>query len=166
MKSCWDASEAPNWTGYEHSWRQQCSKYSPEVVGTWAAELVRQSRSTHARRIWIQLKGGASITSEVVWTCCRTSCVVLPQLSSAFFRLFVGLFVTANAVIDVTVRKMINNIAPLHTFQIKKNYPNPCSQSWNIQRITCGFFEWLQKPRNGLPGLCDQLVAQSFRPNK
>jgi hypothetical protein len=47
--------------------------------------------------------------------------VVLSQLSSAFFRLFFGLFVTENAVIDVTVREMVNNIAPLHTFQINKN---------------------------------------------
>jgi hypothetical protein len=46
--------------------------------------------------------------------------VVLPQLSSTFFRLFFGLFVTENAVIDVTVQEMINNIATLHTFQIKK----------------------------------------------
>jgi hypothetical protein len=52
--------------------------------------------------------------------------VVLPQLSSAFFS---GFFITENAVIDVTVREMVNNIAPLHTFQIKKNYPNTCSQS-------------------------------------
>jgi hypothetical protein len=46
--------------------------------------------------------------------------LVLPQLSSAFFRLFCGFFVTANAVIDVTVRKMVTNIPPLYTFQIKK----------------------------------------------
>jgi hypothetical protein len=38
-------------------------------------------------------------------------------------------FVTENAVIDVTVWEMVNNIAPLHTFQIKKKYPNTCSQS-------------------------------------
>jgi len=29
---------------------------------------------------------------------------------------FFGLFVTENAVIDVTVQEMINNIAPFHTF--------------------------------------------------
>jgi hypothetical protein len=46
--------------------------------------------------------------------------VVLPQLSSAFFRLFCGFFVTENAVIDVTVQEMVTNIATLHTFQIKK----------------------------------------------
>ena len=78
----------------------------------------------------------------------RFSGLVLPQLSSALFRLFCGFFVTENAVIDVTVWEMVTNIAPLYTFQIKKNYPNTCSQSWNIQRITCCFFEWLQKSRN------------------
>jgi plasmid rolling circle replication initiator protein Rep len=31
-----------------------------------------------------------------------------------------GFFITENAVIDVTVREMVNNIAPLYTFQIKK----------------------------------------------
>jgi hypothetical protein len=46
--------------------------------------------------------------------------LVLPQLSSAFFRLFCGFFVTENAVIDVMMRKKLTNIAPLHTFQIKK----------------------------------------------
>ena len=46
--------------------------------------------------------------------------VVLPQLSLGFFSAFLWLFVTGNAVIDVTVRKMVTNIAPLHTFQIKK----------------------------------------------
>jgi hypothetical protein len=46
--------------------------------------------------------------------------LVLPQLSSAFFRLSFSLFVTENAVIDVTMREMVNNIAPLYTFQIKK----------------------------------------------
>jgi hypothetical protein len=40
------------------------------------------------------------------------------ELPSAFFRLFFGFFVTENAVIDVTMREMVNNIAPLHTFQI------------------------------------------------
>ena len=55
--------------------------------------------------------------------------VVLPQLSSAFFWLFCGFFVTENVVIDVTVREMVANMAPLYTFQIKKNYPNTCSQS-------------------------------------
>ena len=44
--------------------------------------------------------------------------IVLPQSGSAFFRLFCGFFVTENAVIDVTVREMVTNIAPLHTFQI------------------------------------------------
>jgi hypothetical protein len=36
----------------------------------------------------------------------------------------------------------------------------------NTQRITCGFVEWLQKLHNSLPGLCDQIVAQFFQPNK
>src|SRR5882762_5257277 len=39
--------------------------------------------------------------------------VVLPQLSSA--QLFFSFFVTENAVIDVTVREMVTNIASLHT---------------------------------------------------
>ena len=46
--------------------------------------------------------------------------VVLPQLSSPFFQLFCGFFVTENAVINVTVQEMVTNVAPLHTFQIKK----------------------------------------------
>ena len=45
---------------------------------------------------------------------------MLPQLSWAFFRLFCGFFVMENVVIDVTVREMVTNIAPLYTFQIKK----------------------------------------------
>jgi hypothetical protein len=49
-----------------------------------------------------------------------TMLLVLPWLSSAFFRLFCGFFVTANAVIDVTVRKMVTNIPPLHIFQKEK----------------------------------------------
>ena len=55
--------------------------------------------------------------------------LVLPQLSSAFFQLFCSFFVTENVAINVMVQKMVTNIAPLHTFQIKKNYPNTCSQS-------------------------------------
>jgi hypothetical protein len=51
----------------------------------------------------------------------KQSEIVLPQLSSAVFRLFCSFFVTANAVIDVTVQKTVTNIPPLHTFQIKKN---------------------------------------------
>jgi hypothetical protein len=54
------------------------------------------------------------------------SAVLLPS-SVASAQL--SFFVTENAVIDVTVRKMVTNIAPLHIFQIKKNYPNTCSQS-------------------------------------
>ena len=51
------------------------------------------------------------------------------SVASAQLSFFFSFFVTENAVIDVTVREMVTNIAPLHTFQIKKNYPNTCSQS-------------------------------------
>jgi hypothetical protein len=44
--------------------------------------------------------------------------LVLPQFGSVFFWLFFGFFVTENAVIDITIHKMVTNIAPLHTFQI------------------------------------------------
>jgi hypothetical protein len=46
-----------------------------------------------------------------------------------FFWFFIGFFVTDNAVIDITMQEMVTNIAPLHTLQIKKKYPNTCSQS-------------------------------------
>jgi hypothetical protein len=75
MKSCWGASEAPNWTGFEHPQQRWCSKYSPEAAGTRVVELVQQSRSTCVRRNWIQSKGGTGGTSEASRTRCRTSCV-------------------------------------------------------------------------------------------
>jgi hypothetical protein len=52
---------------------------------------------------------------------CHT-CLVLPQLSSAFFWLFFcfGFFVTENAVIDVTVWEMVTNIAQFIPFRLKK----------------------------------------------
>jgi hypothetical protein len=43
--------------------------------------------------------------------------VAMVQLS--FFFLF-GFFITENVVIDITIQEMVTNIAPLHTFQIKK----------------------------------------------
>ena len=86
--------------------------------------------------------GTAHIYWDHVWS--KHGLLVLPQLSSAFFRLFCAFFVTENVVINVTVQEMVTDIAPLYTFQLKNNYPNTCSQPWNIQRITCGFFEWLQ----------------------
>jgi len=43
------------------------------------------------------------------------------SVASAQLSFFSGFFITENAVIDVTVRKMVTNIAPLYTFQIKKN---------------------------------------------
>jgi hypothetical protein len=42
--------------------------------------------------------------------------IVLSQFSLAFF----SFFVTENVVIDITIQEMVINIAPLHTFQIKK----------------------------------------------
>ena len=42
---------------------------------------------------------------------------MLPQFGSVFF----SFFVTENAVIDITIQEMVTNIAPLYTFQIKKN---------------------------------------------
>jgi hypothetical protein len=36
------------------------------------------------------------------------------------FLFFISLFVTENAVIDITIQEMVTNIAPLHTFQILK----------------------------------------------
>jgi hypothetical protein len=46
-----------------------------------------------------------------------------------FFQFFIGFFITENAVMDMIIQEMVTNIAPLHTFQILKNYPNTCSQS-------------------------------------
>ena len=37
-----------------------------------------------------------------------------------FFSFFIGFFAVENAVIDMTKHKMMQNIAPLHIFQIKK----------------------------------------------
>ena len=42
------------------------------------------------------------------------------SVASAQLGFFFGFFVTENAVIDLMVRKMVINIAPLYTFQIKK----------------------------------------------
>jgi hypothetical protein len=41
-----------------------------------------------------------------------------PLISVASAQLYFGFFIIENAVIDVTVWKMVSNIAPLHTFQI------------------------------------------------
>jgi hypothetical protein len=51
------------------------------------------------------------------------------SVASAQLGFFFGFFITENAVIDVMVQEMVTNIAPLHIFQIKRNYPNTCSQS-------------------------------------
>jgi hypothetical protein len=64
------------------------------------------------------------------------------------------------------VRKMVTNIAPLHTFQIKKKLSKYMQPILKYSKNNMQFFDRLQKPRNGLPGLCDQLVAHSFRPNR
>jgi hypothetical protein len=61
-----------------------------------------------------------SSSSEWAPMAAYRSHLVLPQLSLAFFRLFCSFFITENAVIDVMVWEMVNNIAPLHTFQINK----------------------------------------------
>ena len=42
--------------------------------------------------------------------------LVLPRFGSVFF----SFFITENAVIDITIQKMVTNIALLYTFQIKK----------------------------------------------
>ena len=47
--------------------------------------------------------------------------LVLPRFSSVFFRFFIGFFVVENAVIDMKTEVMMENIAPLHIFQIKKD---------------------------------------------
>ena len=46
-----------------------------------------------------------------------------------FFQFFIGFFVVEKAVIDMTTQVIMENIDPLHIFQIKKKYLNPCSQS-------------------------------------
>ena len=38
-----------------------------------------------------------------------------------FFRFFIGFFVVENAVIDMTTQVIIEDIAPPHIFQIKKD---------------------------------------------
>jgi len=53
--------------------QRQCAKYSPEVAGVRAAELVQWSRSTCVRRDWIQSKGSTGGSSEANRTRCRTS---------------------------------------------------------------------------------------------
>jgi hypothetical protein len=40
------------------------------------------------------------------------------SLFFAFFFFFFCFFITENAIIDVAVREMVSNIAPLHNFQI------------------------------------------------
>ena len=47
--------------------------------------------------------------------------VVLPQFGSVFLRFFIGFFVVENAVIDMTTQVIMENIAPLHIFQIRKD---------------------------------------------
>ena len=47
--------------------------------------------------------------------------LVLPWFGSVFFRFFVGFFIIENAVIDMTAQVMVENISPLHIFQIKKD---------------------------------------------
>ena len=47
--------------------------------------------------------------------------IVLPRFGLFFLRFFVGFFIVGNAVIDMTTQVIIENIAPLHIFQIKKD---------------------------------------------
>ena len=46
---------------------------------------------------------------------------MLPQFSLVFLRFFISFFVIENAVIDMTTQVIMENIAPLHIFQIKKD---------------------------------------------
>ena len=43
--------------------------------------------------------------SPLIWEPHYSSGIVLPWLSSVFFRLFIGFFVTENAVLDITIQK-------------------------------------------------------------
>ena len=92
--------------------------------------------------------------------------IVLPQLSSAFFRLFCGFFVTENAVINVTVQEMVPNIAPPYTFQIKKKLSKYMQPILKYSKNSMWFFWMAPQAAQQLNGLCDQPVAQSFWPNR
>ena len=46
---------------------------------------------------------------------------MLPQFGSVFFRFFVSFFIVDKTVIDMTTQVIMENIAPLHIFQIKKD---------------------------------------------
>ena len=81
---------------------------------------------------------------HIIWGHIIPSSVASAQLGFFFFWLFCSFFVTENVVIDVTVQEMVTNIAPLHTFQ-KEKIIQIHAANLNIQRITCGFFEWFQK---------------------
>ena len=47
--------------------------------------------------------------------------VSVAMVRFGFFRFFIGFFIIENAVIDMTAQVMVENISPLHIFQIKKD---------------------------------------------
>src|ERR1700736_4754607 len=58
--------------------------------------------------------------SKIVDYLCDQSQVVLPWFSSVFFWFVIGFVVIESAVIEIKTQVMMENIAPLHIFQIKK----------------------------------------------
>ena len=64
-----------------------------------------------------------------------------------FFRFFVSFFVIENVVIDMTTQIMMGNIAPLHTFQIKKDLFKSMQPilrySKNNKQLFCMVPKWL-----------------------
>ena len=98
--------------GGEH----ECGKEPNEHLGllsSFNGKITNKSKKKTTKQIHTAIKLSGSLTI--------TKLVVLPQFGSVFFRFFVGFFVVENEVIDMTTQVMMENIAPPHTFQIKKD---------------------------------------------